>query len=570
MKNIYRHFIKFSFLFFTGIVFSIYLSSIFVEKIYISSSLKNLKDFTEKTIENIKIFKDEQLYNFLNTLSEINNTRITLIKENGEVIYDTHSDAKKMENHLNREEVSKSLKYGEANSIRFSNTLNAKMIYFAKKITLNDKTYIIRTAKIISDLTHFIKPYKSKFTFFMGILFLTIFSFIFIYFRNFVKKIDTLQSVINRISKGDFDSLITIDKNDIFYPLTKNINALAESLKNLTEDIKNQKELLYNILEDLPFPVVIADESKQILIRNKFFREYFPNINSLEELINLIRNENLYNALRALGNETGSFNIEISLKDKYFSLFGNKIFYQNNELILFTFIDITEIKKAEKMKADFTANVSHELKTPITVLKGYIETLEDEINEDKKPLVKILKKHIERLSNLVSDVLLLSRLDAKVPLEKEYFNFKELILSAVDAFNRDVMAKNITLKIDIQDNLIFYGDSFLIFQAIINLVSNAIKFTPQQGTIEINATISEESLFLRVSDTGPGIPKEYYEKIFQRFFVIDKSRSRQLGGTGLGLSIVKHIIELHNGKIDVESEMGKGTAFIITLPLSYP
>jgi len=444
------------------------------------------------------------------------------------------------------------------------------MIYYAKKVVFNNQTYIFRSAKEVSTLTYFINPYKNKFIALFGGLFLIMFSLVFLYFRNFVKRIDNLQSVITQIGRGNFNTLITLQKNDILYTITKNINTLALSLKNLTEDIKSQKELLSNILENLPFPVVIFDEDKELLVQNKYFRDFFPDINNLNELANIIRDENLYNAIKLFEKGETNFNLEIIFKDKYFSIFCNKILYQKKQLILLTFIDITEIKKAEKMKADFTANVSHELKTPITVLKGYIETLEDEIIEDQKPLVKILKKHIERLSNLVSDVLLLSRLDAKVPLEKEYFNFKELILSAVDAFNRDVMAKNITLKIDIQDNLIFYGDSFLIFQAIINLVSNAIKFTPQQGTIEINATISEESLFLRFSDTGPGIPKEYYEKIFQRFFVIDKSRSRQLGGTGLGLSIVKHIIELHNGKIDVESEMGKGTAFIITLPLSHP
>lgn len=257
----------------------------------------------------------------------------------------------------------------------------------------------------------------------------------------------------------------------------------------------------------------------------------------------------------------------INFNNRYFTLFGDKIIYHDKPILLLTFIDITEIKKTEKMKADFTANVSHELKTPITVLKGYIETLEDELPSDKYPIIKIMKRHIERLSNLVSDVLLLSRLDAKVPLEKEYFNLKELITNAVETFNNDIKEKNINFKILVDDDIFYYGDNFLIFQAIINLVSNAVKYTSYNGLIEIKSTLQKDIIILTIKDTGPGIPKEYHEKIFQRFFVIDKSRSRQLGGTGLGLSIVKHIIELHNGRIDVESELGKGTTFIITLPL---
>lgn len=569
MSKIYTHFLKIFFLLLSSILLAIYLSSIFIEKIYVNSSIENLKNFTENTIKKLNPMDNKQK-DFLNIISEVNKIRITLIKENGEVIFDSHSNPELMENHINREEVLNSLQYGEASSIRLSNTLNTKMVYYAKKVKLNDKTYIFRTAKEISDLTHFIKPYKSKFLLLIGGFFLIISSFTFLYLKNFVRKLDNLQLAITKISTGDFNTLITAPKNDILYPISNKINILSQSLKNLTEDIKSQKELLSNILENLPFPVVIFDESKECLVQNRYFRNFLTDINNLDALANLIRDENLYNTLNRFEKGENDFNLEINLKDKFFSIFCNKLFYQNNPLILLTFIDITEIKKIEKMKADFTANVSHELKTPITVLKGYIETLEEEISDDKKHIVSILKKHIERLSNLVSDVLLLSRLDAKVPLEKDIFNLKELVINAIDTFKSEITAKSINVKIDIDDKINFYGDSFLIFQALINLISNAVKYTPNEGYIEITTTISDEKLVLKISDTGPGIPKEYYEKIFERFFVIDKSRSRQLGGTGLGLAIVKHIVELHNGKIAVESELGKGTTFFLTLTLNTP
>lgn len=568
MKNIYEHFLKVFLIIFSLIIVSIYLSSIFIEKIYIKSSLENLKNYTEKTIQKIVSLQDTETHKLLTNLSEINNIRITIVDEQGNIVFDSHSDPKTMENHLNREEVLKSLKFGYAESIRLSNTLNVKMAYYAKKLELHNKAYVFRTAKEISDLADFIRPYKSKFTIIFGGLFLLIFSFSFLYFRKFANKLDLLQSAIRQISKGNFDTLLHLKKNDILYDITKNVNILAQSLKHLTEDINTQKELLYNVLENLPFPVVIAEESREILVENKFFREFFGNLNHLDQLANLIRDENLYDALKNFEKEPNDFNIQINFKDLFFSIFGNKIIYHNKKLILLTFIDITEIKKTEKMKTDFTANVSHELKTPITVLKGYIETLEDEVQEDKKAIVKILKKHIERLSNLVSDVLLLSRLDAKVPLEKELFNINEIISNAVDTFSAEIEAKKISLQMEIDKNLYFYGDSFLIFQAVVNLISNAVKYTPENGKIKIDAFSSDENLVIKVMDSGQGIPKEYHEKIFQRFFVIDKSRSKQLGGTGLGLSIVKHIVELHNGKITLESEIGKGATFIIILPIT--
>lgn len=570
MINIYKHFLKFFLILIFGSILIIYLLSFFIEKIYIDYSLQNLKDFTNRTIKIIDSKKDKDLENLLSTLAGINNIRITIVKEDGEILYDSHSNPKSMENHKDREEIIDSIKYGDGISVRESHTLNTKMIYYAKKVTLNNNTLIFRSSKEVTTIKEIIKPYKNQIIFFFSLSLLIILFFLFFYLRNISKKIATLQSLITRISKGDFSAFINIDKKDVFYSITENINFLAQSIKRLTDDIKNQKELLSNILENLPFPVAIVNENNDFLVESRYFRDFFPDIKNLEELVNLIRDENLYKALNKYERGKADFKVDINFNARYFTLFGNKVQYHNKSILLLTFIDITEIKKTENMKADFTANVSHELKTPITVLRGYIETLEEEIPEDKYPIIKIMKKHIERLTNLVSDVLLLSRLDARVPLEKEYFNIKELIMTAIETFNNDIKSKNLNVQLLIDNDTTFYGDSFLIFQAIINLISNAVKYTPINGLIEINCIFTKDDIILKIKDSGPGIPKEYHEKIFQRFFVIDKSRSRQLGGTGLGLSIVKHIVELHNGKIKLESELGKGTTFIIILPLSHP
>ncbi|MCX7990538.1 MAG: ATP-binding protein [Proteobacteria bacterium] len=567
MKNIYLYFLKIFLIFFLGVVFSIYLSSLFIERVYLNSSKKALKNFTVNTTKYLERIDEDKTFQILSLLSQINSYRITLIKEDGQVIYDSHNNPKTMENHKNREEVQRALKEGEAEVVRFSNTLNTRLLYYAKKISYDKDIYILRVSAEISELSHFIKPYRKTFLLLLSSLFLIILFFVFQNLKNFAKNMDKIQDSLSQISKGNFIEELKIDKKNILYPLAQQIEYLSDSLRDLTEDIKSQKEFLSNIIENLPFPVVIAKEDKLFFIANKPFREIFRNFKNLDEIANILRNEYFYSALKSFYERKENFNIEIEYEGKFFSVSGNKIDHQKSQFLLLSFVDITEVKRVERMQADFTANVSHELKTPITVLKGYIDTLEEEIDENKKRIVNILKKHIDRLSALVSDVLLLSRLDSRISIEREFFSFKEIIVNALEMFTNDISEKQLEIKLDIGEDVTYFGDSFLIFQALINLISNAIKFTPVSGKIYISVKKEEKNIIFTIEDTGIGIPKNFQDRIFERFFIVDKSRSRQLGGTGLGLAIVKNIIELHNGFIELESSPGKKTKFIITLPV---
>jgi two-component system phosphate regulon sensor histidine kinase PhoR len=232
-----------------------------------------------------------------------------------------------------------------------------------------------------------------------------------------------------------------------------------------------------------------------------------------------------------------------------------------------TFLDITDVKNVERIKRDFVVNVSHELRTPLTAIKGFVETLEEESgDENHRHYLHIISRHTERLINIVKDLMLLSSLEHEQQLELEEVNIKGIAEQAKKIHADRLKVKNLYLNITTDpEKLNARVDPFKLEQVFINLIDNAIKYTEAGGiTVEIHQT--EKGLVITVSDTGIGIAAVHQPKLFERFYVVDKSRSRSVGGTGLGLSIVKHIVLLHGGTISLSSKPGSGTTFTITIP----
>ena len=233
--------------------------------------------------------------------------------------------------------------------------------------------------------------------------------------------------------------------------------------------------------------------------------------------------------------------------------------------------NISEVKKLEKMRIEFVANVSHELRTPLTSIKGFVETLKDGAIDDPKQRLRfldIIKSHTERLNNLINDLLELSKIESKeIRLEFQPVNLRELLDAVLSNLEESLKQKGHRMKIDFPAQIPpIKADPEKIEQVFTNLLDNAIKFTPNNGEICIKAIDKGKDIQIEVSDTGIGIPREHLPRLFERFYRVDKARSRELGGTGLGLSIVKHIIQAHGGKVGVESEVGKGSRFFFVLP----
>jgi two-component system phosphate regulon sensor histidine kinase PhoR len=240
---------------------------------------------------------------------------------------------------------------------------------------------------------------------------------------------------------------------------------------------------------------------------------------------------------------------------------------KGGEEIVSIFHDITEIKDIEKIKKDFVINVSHELRTPLTAIKGYAETLRKEVDTSPgKKYLEIVERNTNRLINIVNDLLLLSSLEEKAVLELEDIDLRGFLENVIRIFDQRLKDKQLSLVIDVKENLPpIKADLFKLEQMLVNLLDNAVKYT-DRGEITVSVDVHDKRVRIQVRDTGIGIPKDDIPRIFERFYVVDKSRSRKSGGTGLGLSIVKHIVLLHNGTIGIESALGKGTSVTVTLP----
>ncbi len=332
--------------------------------------------------------------------------------------------------------------------------------------------------------------------------------------------------------------------------------------------------ILKAIVREMQKGVLVLDKDGTILYANPFFmRNYAPHVEVRGSRIDgLVDSVPLVGAIAEVLKKrktTGTESIEINDRDRFFKI--RTVGLQDTESNLIVFIeDITEEKRVEAIKKDFVANVSHELRTPLASIKGYAETLLDGGLEDRdklKEFLRIIDKHATRMSRLIEDLLILSRLESHdVPMEQEPIDIYKLIASITEGFKKHAQDKGITLSIKkngrVPDVL---GDRVRLEQVMVNLLDNAIKYTPQGGKVDVIVRYKDGEVRVDVKDTGIGIPPEDMPRIFERFYRVDKARSRELGGTGLGLAIVKHIVQGLNGKVWVESVPSKGSTFSFTL-----
>ncbi|SHH52244.1 two-component system histidine kinase PnpS [Tepidibacter thalassicus] len=383
-----------------------------------------------------------------------------------------------------------------------------------------------------------------------------------------------------KMAKGDFDQKVDIKSDDEIGKLGEMFNYLTAKLKCTLDEISSEKSKLDAIINQMADGLIAVDNEGFIMHVNPTFIKM---LNLKEEDIKQLTydeilgkyNENL--TLKNIKNKNKSQGNEVIKLENGDILKANFVYLknENNQVkgLVLVLQDITEHEKLDNMRKEFVANVSHELKTPITTVKSYTETLLDGAMEDKeicKSFLNVINRESERMARLVSDLLQLSRLDyKKTSFNFSKFNLDKLIKDVVNKLEISFKEKNHTLNLGLNDeNIIINGDKYKIEQVLQNILTNAIKYTPENGIISIDVKKQKEYVIISISDNGIGIPKEAIPRIFERFYRVDKARSRDMGGTGLGLSIAKHIIEEHKGDISVESELGKGTTFKIKLPVN--
>jgi two-component system phosphate regulon sensor histidine kinase PhoR len=528
--------------------------------------------------------KREEIRSLVPGLGKKIGVRITVIDKDGVVIGDSEHDPATMENHAGRPEVIEAISKGAGKSKRYSTTLKKNLFYVA--VPLKDESgkveATVRTALPLILVENTFASIKSE-VIYIGLV-LTLFALLlsFISSRATTKPLDKIIAASEEIAKGNFNVSIPMsDNKGEIGKVNLALSRMAEKLNELFKQVSLEKGQLKAVLGAMSEGVMVVGSDGKVILINQALKDMFGLKDDPFEkpYWEVLRNREIKELVENVLKDKESQKKEISLfypNEKHYLASGISLNSLETEAIVVMF-DITEFKGLEKIKADFVANVSHELRTPLTAIKGYIETLEAEAYEkadERDHFLNIIKRHTDRLINIVSDLLVLSEierrgfvLEEETKTDFEEIEFKEIVHSSLEALRGKIEEKSLRVSLDIKEGLPLYrGDGFLLEQMCINLIDNAVKYTPELGTIGIGISRSDSHFIIEVSDTGIGIPKEHLPRIFERFYRVDKTRSRKIGGTGLGLSIVKHIVIIHGGRIEVESEVGKGSRFIITLP----
>ena len=499
--------------------------------------------------------------------------RITVVNSKGLVLADSEEDPKKMENHGTRPEILQAFYGKTGSSLRFSETVKEDMLYVA--IPLSDSVgNLLGALRVSLFLTqiHKLLGYIMRNVIIIATL-LAIFSLLgaFFYSRSLARPISKLAVAADEVAGGNFNIEVFSEGVGELSRLTRNFNSMVVRIRELISELSEQKDSLNVIVSSIKEALIVINKEEKIAIMNDSFREIFKSGKIKgKNYWEVVREPHFEEIIEEIRKTKKDLTKEIQIHDRDFIC--SAAFLEKHNEIVVTLHEITEIKQTERIKKDFVSNVSHELRTPLTAIKGFVETLLGTAKDENKRYLEIMERQTERIINIVKDLLKHSELEdieeGKIKVSYSKVDLKELLNKIFRVYDKQIAEKGLKSTLEFKKDLPkIKADPFKLEQLFMNLIENAIKYT-ENGEIRISAVKDKKYVITEVSDTGIGIARKHLSIIFERFYVVDKSRSRELGGTGLGLSIVKHIVQLHNGTISIESKLGKGTKFIIVLPIN--
>ena len=499
-------------------------------------------------------------------LSRIVNLRITLVDFNGRVIADSQYDkVDEMDNHRYRVEIRDALARGAGESIRYSSTLSSNMLYMAKK----SDAEVIRLAKPLREVDESIALLRRYILIAGGIALVLSSLVVVVMARRITRPISETMSFARDFSSGDFSRRIPNYSNDEIGTLQNALNRLADTVVEKLGTLMFEQNKLEKTIESIADGIAVIGRDKRILVANGAFRSLLDIDAAVVGKIffEAIRNRAM-NARIEEVHATGrpeAFE-EAFLNGRHCEIIIKPITgEQALQGILVVIHDNTERKRIEQMKTDLVANMSHELKTPIAILKGYLETMEPHLCEPDmaRDLLHKAMANVERQNSLVNDILKLNRLETARDFQEEPIDLKEVIGDCIDILAPKAKTKDVTVVVAPgAASGGTRGSRFLAEEVFFNIIDNAISYNREGGSITVTVAPRAGRTVVTVADTGIGIPEEALARIFERFYRVDKSRSRSTGGTGLGLSIVKHAAEILGWKIGVKSG-SEGTTFTI-------
>ncbi len=543
------------------------------------SELKNISQMLSNVISSEGLIdKKELLAKICNNVSKSFNSRITIVGTDGTVLFDTDKNAEIMKNHGLRPEVAAALQGDVGYDIHFSKELNQYMIYCGVPVVLGDRLIgVVRTSMLLETIKNNISQFYSEIILVGLVSLLIAFIATLIITRHIVRPLEDMQRGARLFTDGDFSQRIPPSAIEEL-GLTANVmNRMASELSSRIETVERERAEKERILSSMSEGVMALDSKDQIMYLNSAMTETFgitPE-NSLKRFLHeVIRVPEIQRIISTrIRNGVDFVEEQITLhspSERRMQVHAVPLPGPNGKQgALLVFNDITRLRRLERTRQDFVANVSHELRTPITSILGFVETLLEGAKDDPNKanhFLGIIRNQTNRMVSIIEDLLLLSRLDSGVDMPKENISANSLLSCAVDSCFAAAKKKNIEIRISCREDVDIVGNPHLLEQALINLISNAIRYTDAFGNITASIAISGIETVISITDTGCGIGATDLPRIFERFYRVDKARSRQGGGTGLGLSIVKHIAMVHGGRVDVSSKIGEGSTFRIIIP----
>ena len=504
--------------------------------------------------------------------------RVTVIEDDGLVIGDNEADPASMENHRNRPEVIEAQSRGEGSSIRRSHTLQLDLLYYARRLQTSDgKIHFIRLARHLSDLNRELKLLYAALAL-VVVIAVTAGALLSFYFaRRSAAPVLELRDFASALARGELNRRLLLSENGEIGHLAGALNTMADSLGRLLAQTDKDRAELLAMLASMSEGVIATDTKQRVVVVNQRACELlsFSSVEvSGKPLWEIVRDEAILKAAAEvlLSREPKAFQISPAA-GRYLEVTACTYPAEGpaQGLVLVAH-DTTQSVRYQELRKEFVANVSHELRTPLTVIKGFTETLRDGAINDPITGPKFLatiERHVDQLTNLVSDLLELSKLEGSPELPRRVsFDVCGVVRRAADLLLPTAQRKDQSLVVEIPRTLPrVLGNPDYVERAISNLIDNAIKYTPERGRIHVTGALEGDSVVVEISDNGIGIPPEDLSRVFERFYRVDRSRSREMGGTGLGLSIVKHVVQVHGGAIDVTSVPGQGSKFRLKLPV---
>lgn len=516
---------------------------------------------------------------FVNRYGEYADVRLTIIDQDGAVIADSEEDYRVMDNHAYRKEVAAALRGETYTKIRYSKTIGIPYLYTAMPMKLTNYQGVLRISVPLTTIRSS-AILMIRYVLY-GILIGAVIAIIVAYVvtKRFMEPLKELTVAATHVAEGDYDQKIFPKVDDERGKLASAFNEMTGKLKLNMWRLERRNQEFEAVVSSMVNGMIAVDESYHVFLANDQAREILGIKGDLisKSIYEVLRNTTIYHILEKSIEEQDYIVDETTIarnQERVVRVYTSPIYkhrHSNRTLgTLLVIQDVTDVRRLETMRRDFVSNVTHELNTPLTSIRGFVDTLQQGAIKDEKiahRFLDIIDIETERLSLLIQDILSLSSIEN---MEKDHhvdaYSMRTIIQEVVTILEHKLEKKDVSIDVKVSKNLQYTCNRDRMKQLCINLLDNAIKYT-EEGKVGIDCKQEGQSMILDVWDTGIGIQEEHIPRLFERFYRVDKGRSRSMGGTGLGLSIVKHIVGLYRGRVEVKSTIGQGSHFIVTLPI---